>query len=96
MQQPGERLCLATKRLLVLKCDVTNNGYKPAPVRVFTEVSNASWMSPYLQIRIDADLNPNDHDNNVILQNFDAGMTTSVWLNLSIPPAPTCSSRIGT
>ena len=72
--------------LLVLKCDVTNNGYKPAPVRVFTEVSNASWMSPYLQIRIDADLNPNDHDNNVILQNFDAGMTTSVWLNLSIPP----------
>ena len=43
-------------------------------------------MSPYLQIRIDADLNPNDHDNNVILQNFDAGMTTSVWLNLSIPP----------
>ena len=72
--------------LLVLKCDVTNNGYKPAPVRVFTEVSNASWMSPYLQIRIDADLNLNDHDNNVILQNFDAGMTTSVWLNLSIPP----------
>jgi len=59
--------------MLVLKCDVTNNGYKPAPVRVFTDVSNPAWMSPYLQIRIDADLNPNDHDNNVILQNFDAG-----------------------
>lgn len=72
--------------MLVLKCDVTNNGYKPAPVRVFTDVSNPAWMSPYLQIRIDADLNPNDHDNNVILQNFDAGMTTTVWLNLSIPP----------
>lgn len=72
--------------LLSLRCEVTNNGYVPAPVRVFTEVSNASWMSPILQIRIDADLNPVDHDNSVILQGFDAGTTTTVWLNLSVPP----------
>lgn len=72
--------------VLSLKCEVTNNGYVPAPVRVFTNVSNESWMSPILQIRIDADLNPVDHDNSVILQGFDAGTTTNVWLNLSVPP----------
>ncbi len=72
--------------LLMLRCDVTNNGYKPASVRLQSNVTNLTWMDPAMQmIRIDVP-NSNDHDTNVLMPAIKAGETIEVWVNLSIPP----------
>ena len=71
--------------LLAMRCDITNNGYAPATIVLRTNVSNESWMSPVLQLRIEAAMNQNDNDNNVILQGLDGGETTEAYINLSVP-----------
>ena len=72
--------------LLILRCDVTNNGYKTASVRLQSNVTNLTWMDPAMQmIRIDVP-NSNDHDTNVLMPGIKAGETVEVWVNLSIPP----------
>ena len=71
--------------LLALRCDIKNNGYSPATIVLRTNVSNDSWMAPVLQLRIEAAMNQNDNDNNVILQGLDGGETTEAYFNLSIP-----------
>jgi len=72
--------------LLILRCQVTNNGYSTASVRVQSNVSNLTWMDPAMQmIRIDVP-NSNDHDTNVLMPGIKAGETVEVWVNLSIPP----------
>jgi hypothetical protein len=68
-----------------LKCDITNNGYSTAIVRVETNVTNASWMSPQMpMIRIDV-ADSNDHDFNVLMPPIPGGATREVYVNLSIP-----------
>ena len=72
--------------LLILRCDVTNNGYSTASVRLQSNVTNLTWMDPAMQmIRIDVP-NSNDHDTNVLMPGIKAGETVEVWVNLSIPP----------
>lgn len=72
--------------LLILRCDVTNNGYSTASVRLQSNVTNLTWMDPAMQmIRIDVP-NSNDHDTNVLMPGINAGETVEVWINLSIPP----------
>ena len=72
--------------LLILRCDVTNNGYSTASVRIESNVTNLTWMDPAMQmIRIDVP-NSNDHDTNVLMPGIKAGETVEVWVNLSIPP----------
>ena len=72
--------------LLILRCDVTNNGYSTASVRLQSNVTNLTWMDPAMQmIRIDVP-NSNDHDTNVLMPGIKAGETVEIWVNLSIPP----------
>ena len=59
--------------LLILRCDVTNNGYSTASVRLQSNVTNLTWMDPAMQmIRIDVP-NSNDHDTNVLMPGIKAG-----------------------
>jgi uncharacterized membrane protein len=79
--------------LLILRCDVTNNGYSTASVRLESNVSNLTWMDPAMQmIRIDVP-NSNDHDTNVLMPGIKAGETVEVWVNLSIPPGADVQQR---
>ena len=66
-----------------LYCRITNNGYVDVTLRLFTEVSNESWMFGY-PIRIDSN-NPTDHDNFVVTDVVKALDTTDVWFNITIP-----------
>jgi uncharacterized membrane protein len=71
--------------LMQLKCDITNNGYSTALVRVETNVTNASWMSPQMpMLRIDV-AESTDHDFNVLMPAIPGGATREVYVNLSIP-----------
>ena len=71
--------------IMQLKCDITNNGYSTALVRVETNVTNASWMSPQMpMIRIDV-ADSNDHDFDVLMPAIPGGATREVYVNLSIP-----------
>ena len=71
--------------IMQLKCDITNNGYSTAQVRIETNVTNASWMSPQMpMIRIDV-ADSNDHDFNVLMPPIPGGATREVYVNLSIP-----------
>ena len=59
----------------MLRCDVTNNGYQAASVRLQSNVTNLTWMDPAMQmIRIDVP-NSNDHDTNVLMPGIKAGET---------------------
>ena len=66
-----------------LHCRITNNGYVDVTLRLYTEVSNKSWMYDY-PIRIDSN-NPVDHDNFVVTDVVRALETTDVWFNITIP-----------
>ena len=80
--------------LLILRCDVTNNGYSTASVRLQTNVTNLTWMDPAMQmIRVDVP-NSNDHDTNVLMPGIKAGETVEVWINLSIPPGADVQQQI--
>jgi len=71
--------------VITLHCMVTNNGYKPAIIRVKTNVSNETWMdfaNPML--RIDSS-HPSNHGMEVQLPATPSGNTTEMWINLSIP-----------
>ena len=71
--------------IISLHCTVTNNGYKPAVIRVKTNVSNETWMdfsNPML--RIDSS-HPSNHGMDVQLPATPSGNTTEMWINLSIP-----------
>ncbi len=68
-----------------LKCMVTNNGYSPATVSVYSNVSNLTWMDPgFPSIRVETP-NPNDFFSPVIIPSIGAGETVDVWVNISIP-----------
>jgi uncharacterized membrane protein len=68
-----------------LHCEVTNNGYKPAIIRVKSNISNETWMEPSNpKIRIDSS-HPTQHGVEVQLPPTAAGATTEMWINLSIP-----------
>jgi len=68
-----------------LYCEVTNNGYKPAIIRVKSNISNETWMEPTNpKIRIDSS-HPTQHGVEVQLPATAAGATTVMWINLSIP-----------
>jgi len=68
-----------------LHCEVTNNGYKPAIIRVKSNISNETWMEPSNpKIRIDSS-HPTQHGVEVQLPATAAGATTEMWINLSIP-----------
>ena len=68
-----------------LKCMVTNNGYSPATVSVYSNVSNSTWMDPgFPSIRVETP-NPNDFFSPVIIPSIGAGETVDVWVNISIP-----------
>ena len=80
--------------ILQLKCDITNNGYASALVRVETNVSNTSWMSPQMpMIRIDV-ADSNDHDFNVLMPAIPGGATREVYVNLSIPAGADVQQQI--
>ena len=66
-----------------LYCRITNNGYVDVTLRLYTEVTNQSWMYGY-PIRIDSN-NPVDHDNFVVTDVVKALETTDVWFNITIP-----------
>ena len=68
-----------------LYCRITNNGYVDVTLRLYTEVTNQSWMYGY-PIRIDSN-NPVDHDNFVVTDVVKALETTDVWFNITIPMA---------
>ena len=71
--------------IMQLKCDITNNGYSTAQVRIETNVTNTSWMSPQMPtLRIDV-ADSTDHDFNVLMPAIPAGATREVYVNLSIP-----------
>lgn len=80
--------------ILQLKCDITNNGYSSALVRVETNVSNTSWMSPQMpMIRIDV-ADSNDHDFDVLMPAIPGGETREVYVNLSIPAGADVQQQI--
>lgn len=66
-----------------LHCRIFNKGYIDTTLRLFTEVSNSSWMSQY-PLRIDSN-NFNDHDNEVKTNTIKARTYTNAWFNLTIP-----------
>jgi len=66
-----------------LHCRIFNKGYIDTTLRLFTEVSNSSWMSEF-PLRIDSN-NFNDHDNEVKTNTVKARTYTNAWFNLSIP-----------
>lgn len=68
-----------------MRCDMTNNGYRPVQLEVSTLVSNATWLATTNPLRIDSS-NPNDHDANVALPLLSGGNTTELWINLTVPP----------
>jgi len=70
-----------------LACTVKNNGYVDITLRIYTEVSNNSWMWEH-PLRIDSN-HPSDHDNSVVTKNIKALETMDLWINLSIPDGVT-------
>jgi len=66
-----------------LHCTIFNKGYIDTTLRLFTEVSNRSWMAQF-PLRIDSN-NFNDHDNEVKTKTINARTYTNVWFNLTIP-----------
>jgi uncharacterized membrane protein len=80
--------------LLQLKCEITNNGYSSALVKVQTNVSNTSWMNPQMpMIRIDV-ADSNDHDFDVLIPAISGGATVDVYVNLSIPAGADVQQQI--
>ena len=72
--------------VITLHCIVTNNGYKNALVRIYSNVSNLTWMSPSSpSIRIDSD-NLNSHGTIVLLPPIKPDEPQEMWVNLSVPP----------
>ncbi len=79
--------------LVSWKCSVTNNGYKSVQFRAQTNVTNATWMDPFMpQLRLETD-NPNDNDFDVVIPAVKPFQTTEVWANLSIPPGADVQSQ---
>ena len=70
-----------------LGCTVKNNGYVDITLRVYTEVSNKSWMWDF-PLRIESN-HPNDFDNNVVTKNIKPLETMDLWVNLTIPDGAT-------
>ena len=70
-----------------LYCKVVNNGYIDITLRLYTEVSNQTWMwdNP---IRTDSN-HPSDHDNSVNSKTIKALTHMDVWWNLTIPDGAT-------
>ena len=70
-----------------LYCNIHNNGYVDITLRLYTEVSNKSWMygGP---LRIDSN-HPSDHDNNVVSKTIKALESMDTWFNLTIPDGAT-------
>ena len=66
-----------------LYCKIKNNGYVDITLRLYTEVSNQTWMNNY-PLRIDSN-NMFDHDNYVVSEVIKALETMDTWFNLSIP-----------
>ncbi|GIT41654.1 MAG: hypothetical protein Ct9H300mP10_06640 [Methanobacteriota archaeon] len=66
-----------------LYCKIKNNGYVDITLRLYTEVSNQTWMNNY-PLRIDSN-NMFDHDNYVVSEVINALETMDTWFNLSIP-----------
>ena len=66
-----------------LFCKIKNNGYVDITLRLYTEVSNQTWMNNY-PLRIDSN-NRFDHDNYVVSEVIKALDTMNTWFNLSIP-----------
>jgi len=80
--------------LLQLKCDITNNGYTSALVRIETNVTNTSWMNPQMPaIRIEV-ADSNDHDLDVLMPAIPAGATREVYVNMSIPAGADVQQQI--
>ena len=68
-----------------LYCKIKNNGYIDITLRLYTEVTNRSWMYDF-PLRIDSN-NPVDHDNYVISKIIPALGYMDTWFNLTIPDA---------
>ena len=70
-----------------LYCSIHNNGYVDITLRLYTEVSNQSWMweNP---LRIDSN-HPSDHDNSVVTKVIKALHNMDAWFNLTIPDGVT-------
>ena len=66
-----------------LYCNIKNNGYVDITLRLYTEVTNRSWMYDF-PLRIDSN-NPVDHDNYVISKVIPALSHMDTWFNLTIP-----------
>ena len=66
-----------------LYCKIKNNGYIDITLRLYTEVTNKSWMYNF-PLRIDSN-NPVDHDNYVISKVIPALGEMDTWFNLTIP-----------
>jgi uncharacterized membrane protein len=66
-----------------LHCTIKNNGYIDITLRLYTEVTNQSWMWGF-PLRIDSNNNV-DHDNFVVTKVIHALETMETWFNLSIP-----------
>ena len=66
-----------------LYCKIKNNGYIDITLRLYTEVTNKSWMYDF-PLRIDSN-NPVDHDNYVISKVIPALGYMDTWFNLTVP-----------
>ena len=75
---------LAPNQMASLYCTVTNNGYAPATIRLQTNVTNDSWMTPFPIIRMDVEGSSN-HGTNLIMPPLGAGKTVEFWANLTVP-----------
>ena len=66
-----------------LHCQIKNKGYVDITLRLYTEISNMTWMNGF-PLRIDSN-NMFDHDNYVVTEVIHALETMDTWFNLSIP-----------
>jgi len=66
-----------------LYCKIRNNGYIDITLRLYTEVTNKSWMYDF-PLRIDSN-NPVDHDNYVVSKVIPALGSMDTWFNLTVP-----------
>lgn len=66
-----------------LYCKIKNNGYIDITLRLYTEVTNKSWMYDF-PLRIDSN-NPVDHDNYVVSKVIPALGYMDTWFNLTVP-----------
>ena len=79
----------------MLRCDVTNNGYQAASVRTSIERDQPDMDGPCHADDPHRCPKQQRSRHKRLMPGIKAGETVEVWVNLSIPPAPTFNNRHG-